>query len=83
MAIFAPNFYNVQISFKYRQNYCQLIFVCVEQVFSVLEHVLARGAKLCGPPCIILKFFVNMRLTKNLFVYALLFNKQEVESVSQ
>ena len=52
MAIFAPNFYNVQISFKYSPNYCQFIFVCVEQVFSVLEHVLASGSKFCGPPCI-------------------------------
>jgi hypothetical protein len=52
MSIFAANFYNVQISFKYSQNYCQMIFVCVEQVFSVLEHVLASGSKFCGPPCI-------------------------------
>ena len=56
MAIFAPNFYNVQISFKYSQNYCQLIFVCVEQVFSVLEHVLASGSKFCGPPCIYISY---------------------------
>ena len=60
MALFDPSLYNVQISFKYSQNYFQLIFVCVEQVFSVLEHVLESGSKFCGPPCIIQKYMQDI-----------------------
>ena len=51
MSIFAQNFYNFKISFKYSQIYSQLILISFEQVFSVLKHVLASGAKLSAPPC--------------------------------